>query len=113
MVASCSSVVPEQVDLFTAAFECDSYSSLSIYRTEGPGSMLNERGTSGRTARAVLRYLNKHRPKIYVGENVRQRVDPSRRLPTRGGIGVLDARGFGHLFVGKGGVLLEWGCFVR
>ena len=60
-----------KVDLFIAAFECDNYSSLSCYAKEGPGSILHDRGSSGKTANGVLKYLIAHRPKAYLGENVR------------------------------------------
>ncbi len=65
------------MDLFIAAFECDNYSSLSIYAKEGPGSILQDRGSSGKTANAVLKYLIAHRPKVYLGENVRQLAQAS------------------------------------
>lgn len=58
-----------KVDLFVACFECDAHSSLSIYRSQGPGSIL--KGTHP-TAKGVFAYLLKHRPKVWLGENVKQ-----------------------------------------
>ncbi len=65
------------MDLFIAAFECDNYSSLSIYAKEGAGIILQDKGSSGKTANAVLKYLIAHRPKVYLGENVRQLAQAS------------------------------------
>ncbi len=58
-----------QVDLFIAAFECDAHSSLSIYRKQGPGSL--QRGTLS-SAKGVLSYIQTHRPRVWIGENVKQ-----------------------------------------
>ena len=57
--------------MFVASFECDSYSSLNPFRADGPGSIAGDRG-SGKTANACIRAVEKLRPAVFLGENVRQ-----------------------------------------
>ena len=68
-----------KVDLFVACFECDAHSSLSIYRSQGPGSLA--KGTHA-TAKGVLSYLAVHRPKVWLGENVKQLAAGTETTPS-------------------------------
>lgn len=67
------------MDLFVACFECDAHSSLSIYRQQGPGSILKG---AHPTAKGVLAYLFKHRPKAWLGENVKQLASATETSPS-------------------------------
>jgi site-specific DNA-cytosine methylase len=58
--------VPENPDLLVAGFSCVDFSVLNNERRS-----LDDSGESGQTFRAILAYVEKHRPPIVVLENVR------------------------------------------
>ena len=86
--------------LFLCGFECDNYSFLNIHRAQGPGSLLEQRGSSGQSAHGMFKIVRKHRPRMVILENVRG-------LSLQGGRQCSDLELLRRLFAAMGYVLFD------
>jgi len=59
------------VDVFVCGIECDSISALSCNASKNRTCIELEAGRTGSTAAACMRYVRKHRPAVWIAENVK------------------------------------------